>query len=303
MRKITGLLAALLLVFCRSNAVAQQDPLYGLYINNPLVLNPATSGIYNNLAAAMSFRNQWGGFDGNPTTLAASGNISLRDNKMGAGLLIINDRIGEVSNTSMNASYAYKLNFENQVFSFGMQAGLMNYKTDPGQLSLINPDDPTFGVINETKFNLGAGAMLKSEKYLIGFSIPHLMSSSLQTAAGAVNIYQQHFYLMGSYIYFLNERILLKPAALIKGVQGAPISVDFNFNINIDRNYTVGAFTRNLKSYGVQAQMNFLEKYKLSYVFELPSNSSVGTRFTTHEVMISFRTAVFDYHDWSISNF
>jgi type IX secretion system PorP/SprF family membrane protein len=192
---------------------------------------------------------------------------------------------------------------EDKVFSFGMQVGLMNYQTDPSQLNLNNPDDPSFGMINETKFNLGAGAMLKGDKYLIGFSVPHMLSSSLETAEGAIKIYQQHFYLMGSYVHFLNDRILLKPSMLVKGVSGAPVSVDVNFNINIDRNYTLGAFTRNLKSYGLLAQMNFLEKYKLGYVFEVPSNSSVGTRFTTHEVMISIRTAVFDFHERSISNF
>lgn len=291
------------LVVCSLSATAQQDPLYGLYMNNPMVINPANSGLYNNLTANMSFRNQWGGFDGNPTTLAASGHVSLRDNKMGAGLLIINDRIGETSNTSVNGSYAYKLNLEKNVFSFGMQVGLMNYQTDPGKLNLNNPDDPAFGMINETKFNLGAGAMLKGDKYLIGFSVPHMLSSSVETAEGAVKVYQQHFYLLGSYVHFLNDRILLKPSALIKGVKGAPFSVDVNMNINIDRNYTLGAFTRNLKSYGFQAQMNFLEKYKLAYLFELPSNSSVGTRFTTHEVMISLRTGIFDFHERSISNF
>lgn len=303
MKSTFKLLSLIALIVCNFSAVAQQDPLYGLYMNNPMVINPANSGLYNNLTANMSFRNQWGGFEGNPTTLAASGHVSLRDNKMGAGLLIINDRIGETSNTSVNGSYAYKLNLEKKVFSFGMQVGLMNYQTDPGKLNLNNPDDPAFGMINETKFNLGAGAMLKGDKYLIGFSVPHMLSSSVETAEGAVKVYQQHFYLLGSYVHFLNDRILLKPSTLIKGVKGAPFSVDVNMNINIDRNYTLGAFTRNLKSYGFQAQMNFLEKYKLAYLFELPSNSSVGTRFTTHEVMISLRTAIFDFHERSISNF
>jgi Type IX secretion system membrane protein PorP/SprF len=46
-----------------SKAFAQQDPLYGLYLNNPLVINPAYTGIDNNLAAFTSCRNQWPGFD------------------------------------------------------------------------------------------------------------------------------------------------------------------------------------------------------------------------------------------------
>lgn len=297
------ILYTLLAIISGLPAVAQQDPLYGLYLNNPLVINPAYTGINDNLQAVINFRNQWAAFEGNPTTLAASGHLSLRDNKMGAGLLIISDRIGETSNTSFGASYAYKIAKDDKIFSFGMQAGAINYQTDPGQLNLQNPDDPAFGVINETKFNLGAGAMLKTEKYLIGLSVPRLVANSLTTQGGSVQMYQQHFYLMGSYIHFLNDRILLKPSVLFRGVKGAPLSTDLNFNVNIDRNYTAGIFTRNFQSFGLLAQFNFMEKYRLAYLFELPSNASVGTRFTTHEIMISLRTAVFAFHDRSVKNF
>lgn len=284
-------------------ALAQQDPLYSLYLNNPMVINPAYTGINNNLMAAINYRNQWAAFDGNPTTMAASGHLSLRDNKMGAGLLIISDKIGEVTNTSFSGSYSYKIIKDEYAFSFGMQAGLINYKTDPSDLSLQNPDDPAFAAVQETKFNLGAGVMMKSEKYIIGFSVPRMISNSLTTQGGSVKVYQQHFYFFGGYAYYLSDRILLKPSVLLKGVKGAPASVDVNFNIDINRNYTAGIFTRNFQAFGLQAQFNFKEKYRLGYVFELPSNASVGTRFTTHEIMLSLRTAVFDFHNRSTSVF
>ncbi len=282
---------------------AQQYPLYALYLNNPVVINPAFTGINNNFMASVNYRTQWSAFDGNPTTMAANGQISLRDNRMGAGVLLINDRIGENTNTSADVIYTYKINLKDKIFSFGMQAGMINYKTDPGQLSLRDPDDPAFARISETKFNLGAGAVLKSEKYLIGLSVPRMIGNSLKTAGQTVQIYQQHFYLFGSYIYFLNEHILFKPSVLLKGVKGAPLSTDLNFNIDINRTYAVGLFTRNFTAFGLLAQFNFLEKYRMAYVYEIPTSGSVGTQFNTHEVMISFRTAVFQFHERSISNF
>jgi type IX secretion system PorP/SprF family membrane protein len=296
----------MLMVVVKSvEVIAQQDPLYALYINNPLVINPGFTGINNNLMANLSYRTQWSAFDGNPTTMAASGQISLKDNKMGAGALLVSDRIGETTTTSASGMYAYKINFKDNVFSFGMQAGLINYKTDPGQLNL-NPnalDDPSFAQVSETKFNLGAGAVLKSEKYLVGLSVPRLLGNTFETTGQSVQIYQQHFYLFGSYIYFLNDRILLKPSVLFKGVKGAPISTDLNFTIDINRTYAAGLFTRNFKAFGILAQFNFMEKYKLAYLYEIPTNKSVGTQFNTHEVMIGFRTSVFDFHDRSVSNF
>lgn len=294
----------ILLIVCKSAEVlAQQDPLYALYINNPVVINPGFTGINNNLMANLSYRTQWSAFDGNPTTMAASGQLSLRDNKMGAGALIVSDRIGENTTTSTSGLFAYKINLKDKVFSFGMQAGLINYKTEPGQLNFSDPDDPSFARISETKFNLGAGAVLKSEKYLVGISVPRMIANSFETVGQSVQIYQQHFYLFGSYIYFLNDRILFKPSVLFKGVKGAPISTDLNFVVDVNRTYAAGIFTRNFKAFGLTAQFNFLEKYKLSYLYEVPTNKSVGTQFNTHEVMISFRTAVFNFHERSMSNF
>ena len=143
-----------------------------------------------------------------------------------------------------------------------MQAGLINYKTDPGQLNFSHPDDPSFARISETKFNLGAGAVLKSEKYLVGISVPRMLGNSFESNGQSVQIYQQHFYLFGSYIYFLNERILFKPSVLFKGVKGAPVSTDVNFTADINRAYAAGIFTRNFKAFGLLAQFNFLEKYR-----------------------------------------
>ncbi len=301
MKNIT--LSIIIILSIAKVSYAQQDPLYALYINNPSVINPGFTGINKNLTTNFSYRNQWTAFDGNPTTIAANGHMSIKENKMGVGLILVNDRIGEVTNSSANASYAYKLELKDQVLSFGMQMGLMNYRTDPGKLNIRNQDDPYFSPTNETKFNLGAGAVLKSEKYLIGLSVPRMIRNALTTSGGSVNVYQQHFYLFGSYIYFLNYRYLLKPSLLIKGVKGAPLSADLNVALNIDRNYTAGIFTRNFRAFGLLAQFNFAEKYKIGYVYELPTNSSVGSRYATHEVMLSFRTTVFEYHSKSITNF
>jgi Bacteroidetes-specific putative membrane protein len=293
----------LFILFAVGAGYGQQDPLYALYINNPAVINPGYSGINKFLTANFSYRNQWTAFEGSPTTIAASGNVSIRDNKMGVGLILINDRIGEISNSSANASYAYKLELENHVISFGMQAGLINYKTDPGKLNIRTLDDPSFAPSSETKFNLGSGVVLKNEKYMVGLSVPRMIGNSLKTSGGTVKIYQQHFYLLGSYIYFLNHRILLKPSVLLKGVKGAPLSADLNLALNIDRNYTAGIFTRNFQAFGLQAQFNFMEKYTLGYVYEMPTNNSVGSRYSTHELMIGFRTTIFDYHSRAITNF
>jgi len=277
---------------------AQQDPLYSLYLNNPIAINPAYSGLYHNLEVNVDYRDQWAGFDGHPTTATTNAGMSLRNNTMGAGFVVVQDKIGENTNTSLNATYAYqvKLNAA-QIFSFGMQAGFTNFKSDPSQVKVYNADDPAFASYSQMKVNIGAGAILKGDRYLVGFSVPRLLPSTLDAGNEKLQVYQQHYYLQGYYLMHLSDKVVFRPAILFKGLKHAPLSTDFSASVILDRKFTAGIFTRNLQSYGLLAQLNFLERFKFAYAFEIPTNNSVGTRYTTHEITLGIRTAVFRFHD------
>ena len=138
---------------------------------------------------------------------------------------------------------------------------------------------------------------------MIGLSVPRMVNSSFDLGGQKINVYQQHYYLMGSYLFFLSEGVILKPSVLLKAVSGSPLSADVNVNVIFKRNYSIGAYTRNLNSYGLLAQVNFMEKYRIAYAFEVPTNGSVGTRFVTNEIMLSIRTSVLRFHENSVSNF
>jgi type IX secretion system PorP/SprF family membrane protein len=297
MKHIKLLLATLLITPCLFS-FAQQDPLYSLYLNNPLSINPAYSGLHHNLEANVSYRNQWAGFDGQPKTINANANMALRDNTMGAGIMVVQDKIGENTNTSVSLMYAYQLKLDGgSIFSFGMQGGFTNFKSDPSQVKVYNTDDPAFMPYGQMKMNIGAGAILKGDRYLIGLSVPRLLPSTLDAGNTQIAIYHQHYYLQGYYLAHLSDKVILRPAVLLKGLQHAPLSTDFSANVIVDRRYSAGVYTRNLKSYGVMAQFNFLERFRLAYAFEIPSNNSVGTRYTTSEITLGIRTSVFASHD------
>jgi len=299
MKKI--LIALLALIYSTSNA--QQDPLYSQYLNNPLLLNSAYAGLNNKLNIVAGYRTQWAGFDGSPTTVNFSAHTSLAQNKVGAGLIIVQDRIGETKITEASSAYSYKLQLKEKIFSFGLQGGIITYRNDALFLNPKDAGDPSFAFINETKFNIGAGIMLKSERFMIGLSAPRLNAATVSPGGGqAIEIYNQHFYLMGAYMIYLTDRIRLKPSILLRATKSAPISADLNLNLNLEENYTLGIFTRNFNVLGLLAQMN-IKDYRIGYVFEVPTNASVGTRFTTHEVSIGVSLAAFNFHDRSKSNF
>lgn len=302
MRKYVLLLSLLLASLYHVHA--QVDPLYAQYLNNPLLINPAYSGLNNNLNASVSFRKQWAGFDGSPTTLNANGHTSLFDNRMGVGLIVLRDQVGANSNTEVHATYAYRIDLDEKYFSFGLQAGVVSFKSNNGDLNPYDPTDPLFvGTVNSSKPSFGAGAILNSERYFIGLSVPRMLKPKATFGDIETELYARHFYLMGAYTIFLNEHIRLKPSVLLKGVGGSPLSADLNFALNFEEKYTAGIFTRNFNTYGLMAQLKFGRAYRFGYVFEVPSNNSVGARFTSHELTFGMNLALFSFHDTTITNF
>jgi len=287
-----------------SKVHAQQDPLYAQYLNNPIVLNPAYAGSNQMWQTTAGYRTQWAGFDGNPTTLNFSSHLSMVDNKVGIGLIAIQDKIGEVKNTEFNLNYSYRLEVtDNKYLYFGLSTGMVRYNADPVLLNLQRQDDPAFIFTNKFQFNTGAGVMMKTEQYMIGFSVPKLIPTSITEGGQTVQVYNQHYYLFGVFTHNFNERLMIKPALLLKGTSGAPLSADVNVNMVIDQNYTIGLLTRNLNTVGLLTQIK-MKQYKLGYVFELPTRQSAGQRFTSHEVSLAYSLPFLDFHDRNMfSNF
>jgi len=307
MSMIKTFFALALFILTRVNSLAQLDPLYAQYLNNPILLNPAYTGINNRFNAVVAYRKQWASFDGSPTTFSFASHMSFRENnKVGAGLIAVVDKIGDSRNTEISGTYSYKLdlgkNSGEKTLSFGLQAGMMNFRNDLTSVYPRDPNDPAFAFVNESRFNLGAGVMVKTETYLLGFSAPRIIPTTIGQGGQKIQVYGQHFYLLGSYVFYLSEYVRLKPSVLVKATHGAPVSADLNFNLNLEQRYTVGILTRNFTTYGLLVQMN-IKDYRVGYVFEAPTNNSLGTPFTSHEISISLAMRVLSSHSSTFSNF
>lgn len=293
----------LLLVICwgSKEVSAQQDPLYSQYINNPFVLNPAYAGMTNNLNTSLSYRKQWTGQEGAPTTINANSHISLSNNTMGLGLMIVSDKIGATTVNEVYGSYAYRIKIdEGKTLSFGLQAGFINFKTENSKLTIQDPDDPLFsGETNDTKPSLGSGVILTSDQFFIGLSVPRMLKAQSSYEESELTAYTQHFYAIGSYMFFVNDRVRFRPSVLTKVVSGAPISVDINTAFILHEKYTAGILTRNFSTYGIFLQALLKDSFRFGYTFEIPTNKSIGTNFSTHEITLGFRMNVMRFHTFS----
>jgi len=291
------ILLAAIACFVSLLAEAQQDPLYSQYFNNPMLINPAFAGSNQRLYAGAAYRSQWAGIEGGPVTFNFNSHLALAENKVGVGIVAVQDQLGDIKNTQYGGVFSYHIKLKNSTFSFGMQAGFTRYATDPNSIKVLNNPDPAFNQFTETKFNTGAGILLQSERYILSISVPRMLASSVSQGGQSIQVYNQNFYLYGSYLFYLNERIQFKPSTLLRATSGTPLSADINANFVFNKLYTAGLFTRKFNSYGILLQM-VMSNYRVGYVFELPGKGS-ALNFSTHEISLSFSLDVLSFHNHS----
>ena len=295
-------LLLLLLLTCSLHAIAQQDPIYAQYINNPLAINPAFAGSNNMFNAGLQYRTQWAGIDANPVTVNFNSHMAVYQNRGGVGLQVIQDKIGDTRNTEVSTSFVYKLKLTGASLSFGMQTGFIRYTNNPSSLTIRDAGDDAFNSVTETKFNTGAGLLLKSDRFVIGLSAPRLLPATVSQGGQTVELYKQHYYLFGSYVIFLSDKLRFKPSVLLRATADAPISTDLNASFTMNEAFTAGIFTRNFKTYGLLVQA-MVKNFRFGYVFELPGSPASSLNFTSHEFTVGMSMGLLTFHEKAVKTF
>lgn len=257
-------------------AFAQQEPQYTSYMFNTLAFNPAFAGSKDHLSVRALYRDQWYNFggglptstsDGRPITQTFSMHGNVLD-RVGLGLNITNDRIGARGITSVDFSYAYRINFGAGKVALGLQGGIMNWRANWSDLSFKDPrdTDPAYEDQDVSLWlpNFGAGIYYYNDKFYMGVSVPRLASISLRRDSSRADVRRwakvyQHFYITVGGIIPINNKVDFKPSLLIKSVGlfsdflqsgdqirnvGAPTSIDVNGSFLFYKKLWLGASFR-----------------------------------------------------------
>lgn len=292
-------LCSLLFSVLANTSMAQQDAIASQYHLNPAMINPAYSGLYNSFMINANSRLQWMGLEGNPFSNFLTVTTSLVEKKVGGGILISQDNIGITASTEMAVMGAYRIEMNNATFSFGLQGGFVNVKQKFNDLTLRYQDDPDFPQTtqNSMKPNFGAGVAMMAERLFIGLSVPRLLDVKFEDGLSNSTLYKRHYYASGAFIRDLTPMMKLKPVALLRYVQGAPLSYDLGANVLWNHKFWFGAYTRNFTTQGALFQLLVNQTIRLGYAIEVPTAKSIETRFITHEIVVGFDLSLFKDQD------
>jgi type IX secretion system PorP/SprF family membrane protein len=202
-------------------ACAQQQPYYTQYILNNFILNPALAGIQNYWDFKVSYRNQWAGLHGAPTTLYLTVNAPLGKTEYdyetpntvpdlqakslgakqflmeytappahsGVGFTIINDKTGPLNRIAAYGSYAYHLPVGvTTSLSFGVSVGVQEVNVDVnavdfGQADPVDPAVLSSGYLNKLEPDVNAGLWLSNKNFFVGLSAQQIVPVPINSAS------------------------------------------------------------------------------------------------------------------------
>lgn len=274
-----------------TEASAQQDPHYTQYMYNLSVINPAYAGSKENLSAGLLYRKQWVQIEGAPTTATFFAHTPVGKN-LGAGISLLNDKIGPVEETNAFAdlSYTIRLNESSQL-AFGIKAGGTFHKIDFNQINPTLPTlDPIFAVSpSSAKLNLGSGLFYFTDKYYISLSVPNLLKSRYLDFDGrSYGSEIPHYFLTGGYVFDINPDLKFKPFAMVKSSFNGPTSFDISTNFLYLEKFEAGLTYRREDSFGAMINIKVTPSIRIGYAYDqIVSDLKIATR-SSHEFLILF---------------
>lgn len=292
MKRIIIIIVLFVIGFQNSNA--QQLPQFTQYMYNTIAVNPAYAGSRQALSVVALNRNQWAGFDGGPQTQTLSIHSPLRNEKVGLGLSLINDKTGFENFTYVYADFSYTINVSDDTkLSFGLKAGMTYYKLaeELYNASEVNQDPYFDERLNRWNSNFGAGILFHSNKWYFGLSVPKIINHDLNNQTEYAALETVHFYGIGGYVFDLSEQIKLKPSFLFKYTEGAPISTDLSANFLFNERFWIGGsyrFNGDQRDLGALVDFQVTDQLRVGYTYEIPTGEIRPYTSGSHEILLMY---------------
>lgn len=287
--RVLKIITAIFFILCFSDVKSQQSPMYSQYMFNDIAINPSLAGSTPYFPVRASIRNQWSGFEGAPQTTTLSSHGSILDGNVGIGALLFQDETGPVSQTGIQLSYAYHLEFSNSALSLGLAGIGYNYSLKEHELDFHdNEIQIGNGTYNAFIPDAACGIYYYTKDFYLGASVFQLFENtfreSIQNVFGE-NKGVRHYFVSAGFVSEINTGLRIEPSILFKTIATGPVQLDFNTKIIFNNSFWIGSSLRTDKSLiglvGFQAGVLHIA-YGFDYSFMSIGQHSSGT----HEISV-----------------
>lgn len=286
----------ILILFCFGSLLSHSQQLssYSHYSFNTLVVNPAYAGSRGSLSITSLNRAQWVGFKGAPITNSLTAHMPIRNNSMGIGLSLMNDKIGPINSTSISIDYAYRIRFNKQSgLSLGIKSTAQFTQLNLSGLAAIDNNDGmiTGSVRSQFNPNFGVGAFYSNNNFFVGLSSPLLIEHDLkvQNITTSQALLKRHYFFNTGLAIKLNSSFSFKPSVQLKLVPGASPQADLTALFSIPSNLEMGLTYRTNDGLGLLIGIIVNNRFRIGYGYDFSVNVRTGkNNIGSHELLLRY---------------
>ncbi len=286
------------LIFCLLSkfSLAQQDNQSMQYMYAVQRYNPAYTGTVTNIEVITSYTKQWLGITGSPQTFSFLFNAPLRKG-LGLGLSANQDELGAMQETQITADIAYRFKVTRMLtLSFGIKGGLDMLNINMDKLNVFHQSEvPSLNQISNLSPTIGAGTFLyttkrtkrKQRNFYLGLSSPNFYIPNRTTEDQFSYQDKIQVNLLAGCVFENNtNKIKIKPAAMIRYVNGAPLSWNLSTNIMFNEILIAGLGYQWKSGISVFIGTHLQKRLFIGYTFDYNTTALRSFNYGTHEVLL-----------------
>jgi type IX secretion system PorP/SprF family membrane protein len=257
--------------------------------------NPAATGGSNYMHIFLLGRQQFIGFRGAPSTQVLNAHNYFGQINSGAGLSVINDKIGPESSINAKLAYAYYIHFEDSYLSFGLGGGILYKNLNTRELVEENPGDPSvlpyIGRSNKINPDFDFGIEYNTSQFQIGASVTHLNVSPIKID----NLQSgRHIYFYTKYTFNLDLDWKLAPSFVTHMSAWPIMQLDLNAMATYRDRFWFGASLRSSDDFVMESLVGIVGLYitdflGLGYSYDLNLGPIGKYTSGSHEISLRFR--------------
>jgi type IX secretion system PorP/SprF family membrane protein len=313
------------IVFISFHSFAQQIPQYSQFQRNQFMANPAAAGIYDFIDVTLAGRWQWLGVADAPRTsyLAFSVPLNFKPKYYNPGIRtsagpvenpsintgklkhtvggqVIADQYGAFRKLSFLGTYALHIPMSKDFnLSFGVKAGLSNNTFLADKAQVLNVVDPTQTYVDNTYttflsnqsnkyiLDLSAGLYFYGKGFYLGLSSQQLTRDLVEFGQGTANFNpQMHYNVISGYKFKLNSNLTLTPNVMLKFMYPAPVSIDFNTQVEYNEWLWFGLGYRHTDALIGMFGLNISNRFRLGYSFDFSISKFKNYSSGGHELVL-----------------
>jgi type IX secretion system PorP/SprF family membrane protein len=266
------------------------------------LFNPSFAGVFRDADQkgmfGITYRQQWTGISGSPTTINAFGSVRLNKQGIGIGGNFYSDKTGPTSRTGLLINLAKHIRMQDGgVFSLGLESRLQQYRIDVSKIADALPNDPAIaGNKTSFKYDAGFGMSYTNKHWQLGASVSQLIQSKLDTYTGNLTrstegrLYR-HYYGNASYRWFVDESNVIIPHVLFVYLPNAPMEVNGGVRVEHSKTLWWGIGYRSTQSWMLSAGVNIKQRITLGYNYDFYTSplSNFDGGSGAHELLVRFQ--------------